>query len=144
MKYEVLRKTTNDDDAFDVLTTLPQPILIIIFGENSEVREHIYQDVVNKVKRKVVVVCQGDMPWTAKEMVSKGRNCILRVKESLGCSSGDLHKVITDLSLMVNQKGGSIAGICIKNTLHSSNFNYGAEAYSTPDGSLDCLIKVAP
>ena len=84
MKYEVLRKTTNDDDAFDVLTTLPQPILIIIFGENSEVREHIYQDVVNKVKRKVVVVCQGDMPWTAKEMVSKGRNCILRVKESLG------------------------------------------------------------
>lgn len=144
MEYEVLKKTTDADKAFDVLTALPQPILIIIYGENGEIREHVYQSVSDEIKRKVSVMCQGDAPWAAKEMISKGRNSILRVRESLSHAPGDFHQVIADLGAAVNQKGGSMVGICIKNTLHTSDFSSRGTATSLRSDSLGCLIKVAP
>ena len=142
MECEVLKKATSVDEALDVVAKLPQPVCIIIIKDGYNIiREYAYQDIVEKIGKKIPVMCKGTSTWAAENMLSKKKNIILTVSDS---GSGSLHKIIYGLRTVVDNVQGSLVGIRAKPALYSTGPTTGCsvEPHSSISDCLDCLVVV--
>ena len=141
MDYKVLETTTRAASigkALNPVTMLPRPICFVIIKDGYDIAsECAYQDIIAGIKKKVPVMCEGSVPWAAKDILSKGQNAILIINSS---APGDLHHTLSDIQTVVENKGGSIVGICVKSARHSPNSVPDFFVKLAKSGVLSCAI----
>lgn len=142
MQYEVSKKAKSADEAFDAITTLSQPICVVVFKSMYDiVKEYAYQDVVDKVRKKIPIMCKNATVDITKDILSKGKNAILAVNDG---EPGNLHKTISGLRTVVDGKHGSLVGIRVKSVLCSNEPATGCniKPHAPTSDCLDCLITI--
>lgn len=142
MKCEVLQKTDSIDKALDILPDLPSPVCLAILEDESinGAISKIYQDIIDKASRKIAIMGKGVAVWVAADMISNGRNTIVRVKRET-CSPGELHESICGLRTEIGNKPYSLVGIYVKATRSTEPSSYETHLTTITD-ELDCLIKI--
>ena len=141
MDYKVLETTiraTSIGKALRPLALLPQPMCVVIIKDGYNITsECVHQDIISEIKKKIPVMCEGSVPWAAKDILSKGQNAILTIS---GSTPGDLHHTLSDIQAVVEKKGGSVVGICVKSARHSPNSVPDFFVRLTKSGVLSCTI----